>query len=105
MYRFHPSVQWKRGYPDRDQILEQVRQLWETYGLQKKTQFNTKVDHVYQDESGRWIINDTSKGRFEGLIAAIGTCGDPKTPHVDGMEKFKGDIYHSSELTGYVPYS
>lgn len=100
MYRFHPSVKWDRGYPDRQQILSQVKQLWERYGLDTRTKFNTPIDKVYQDEKGRWIVNDTSNGHFEGLIAAVGTCGDPKMPTMDGMSKFKGEVYHSSQLTG-----
>jgi cation diffusion facilitator CzcD-associated flavoprotein CzcO len=100
MYRFHPSVQWKRGYPNRDQILAQVRDLWKRYDLPSRTRFNTRVERAYQDDLGRWIINDPSAGRFEGLIAAIGTCGDNKIPQVEGMDRFKGEVYHSSELTG-----
>lgn len=100
MYRFHPSVQWQRGYPDRKQIIEQVRQLWKRYGLDKKTRFNHKIDRVYQDDRGRWVVNDTSNGHFEGLIAAVGTCGDIKMPHISGMNKFRGEVYHSSQLTG-----
>ncbi|KAI1100468.1 FAD/NAD(P)-binding domain-containing protein [Jackrogersella minutella] len=100
MYRFHPSVKWQGGYPDRQQIISQVRQLWERYGLDMKTKFNTNVDKVYQDEKGRWIINNPANGRFEGVIAAVGTCGDPKMPRMNGMDTFKGSIYHSSRLTG-----
>lgn len=100
MYRFHPSVKWERGYPDRQQIITQVKQLWKRYRLDSKTRFDFHVDKVYQDDKARWIINDTSNGRFEGLIAAVGTCGEPKMPHIPGMDKFKGEIYHSSELTG-----
>lgn len=100
MYRFHPSIQWQRGYPDRQQILSQLRQLWERYNLEEKTRFNTKIDKVYQDEKGRWVLNDPSNGRFDGLVAAVGTCGDPKRPHIPGMEKFRGPVLHSSELTG-----
>lgn len=68
--------------------------------MEDKTKFDTRVEKVYQDEKGRWIINDPSQGRFEGIIAAVGTCGDAKTPHLPGMDKFKGQIYHSSDLTG-----
>lgn len=100
MFRFHPSVKWERGYPDRQQIISQVRQLWERYGLDAKTKFNTKVDRVFKDENGRWIVNNTANGRFEGVIAAVGTCGEPKIPHMPGMENFKGPVYHSSDLTG-----
>lgn len=100
MYRFFPSVQWGKGYPDRQQIVSQVTQLWERYGLNERTHFDTKVTKVYKDAQGRWIINDPSYGRYDGIIAAVGTCGDPKMPHIPGQEKYKGQIYHSSELDG-----
>ena len=82
MYRFHPSVKWSSGYPDRQQIVSQIRQLWKRYGLQERTKFNTHVKSVTQDAQGRWIVNDPSNGRFDGIIAAVGSCGDPKMPHM-----------------------
>jgi cation diffusion facilitator CzcD-associated flavoprotein CzcO len=100
MYRFHPSVQWTGGYPNRQQIVSQITELWKKYGLETRTSFNTRVEKVYQDEKGRWIINNPSLGRYEGIIAAVGTCGDAKIPHMRGMDKFKGEIHHSSKLTG-----
>ena len=100
MYRFHPSVRWSSGYPDRQQIVSQITQLWKRYGLQDRTKFNTRVTSVYQDKQGRWIINDPSNGRFDGVMAAVGSCGDPKMPHISGQESFKGEIYHSSKLDG-----
>jgi cation diffusion facilitator CzcD-associated flavoprotein CzcO len=42
--------------------------------------FDTKVEKVYQDEKGRWIINNLSQERFEGIITAVRTCGDAKSP-------------------------
>lgn len=116
MYRFHPSVQWTAGYPDRQQIVSQITQLWKKYGLQERTKFNTRVKSVTQDKQGRWIINDPSNGRYDGIIAAVGSCGDvsrgshidfeeteivkPKIPHISGQEAFKGEVYHSSKLDG-----
>lgn len=100
MYRFHPSVHWSKGYPDRKQIVSQIKSLWERYGLESKTSFNTRVHRVYQDSRDRWIINDPKYGRFEGVIAAVGTCGDPKMPTLPGQEHFKGSIWHSSDLDG-----
>lgn len=106
MYRFHPSVKWQRGYPTREQIVEQVRSLWKRYGLDKRTKFHTKVDKVYQDDRGRWIINNTSNGLFDGVIAAIGTCGEPKIPsNFPGMSEFRGQVVHSSQLTSRVGHS
>ena len=100
MYRFHPSVKWGSGYPDRHQIVSQITQLWKRYGLEEKTRFNTRVNSVMKDQQGRWIINNPSNGRFDGVIAAIGSCGDPKMAPIQGQEVFKGEIHHSSQLDG-----
>ena len=100
MYRFHPSVRWSSGYPDRQQIVSQITQLWKRYSLQGRTKFNTPVTSITQDKQGLWIVNDDSNGRFDGIMAAVGTCGDPKMPRMPGQEKFKGEVYHSSRLDG-----
>jgi len=100
MYRFQPSIKWSKTYPKRNEIVEQITELWRRYGLENRTSFDTKVEKVYKDDQGRWIINDPSNGRFDGVIAAIGTCGEPKMPHLTGQETFKGEIYHSSKLDG-----
>lgn len=100
MYRFHPSVKWSDGYPGRKEIVGAVEQLWKKYGLEKKTKFDTRVEKVYKDNQGRWIVNDPSNGRFDGVIAAVGTCGDAKMAQIKGQDKYKGDVFHSSELDG-----
>lgn len=100
MYRFHPAVEWDQGYPKQNQIVGQIEKLWKKYKLEDKTRFNTKVEKVYKDDQGRWIVNNPSEGRFDGVIAAIGTCGAPKMPHLPGAETFKGETYHSSKLDG-----
>ncbi|EHA57838.1 hypothetical protein MGG_16410 [Pyricularia oryzae 70-15] len=100
MYRFHPSIRWSRSYPDRKEILDQVEKLWWRYGLDKVTKFKVRVKRVYQDDDGRWIVNHPEHGKFEGLITAVGTCGKPKIPIFPDREKFKGPVYHSSQLNG-----
>ena len=100
MYRFHPSVKWSSGYPDRQAIVSQIRQLWKRYGLQERTRFNTRVTSIAKDEQGRWIVNGNSKDKYDGIMAAVGSCGDPKVPHIPGEESFKGEVYHSSQLDG-----
>ena len=100
MYRFHPSVKWTEGYPDRQQIVSQITQLWKRYGLQERTKFNTRVTSVEQIRGERWIINGNQDDVYDGIIAAIGSCGDPKIPHMPDQEAFQGEVYHSSQLDG-----
>lgn len=92
------SVKWDGGYPKQNQIVGQIVKLWERYGLENKTKFNTRVTSVSKDYQGRWIINNPSNGRFDGVIAAVGTCGDAKMPHLTGSESFQGEMLHSSKL-------
>ncbi|KAG7099780.1 hypothetical protein E1B28_001592 [Marasmius oreades] len=100
MYRFHPRVQWKGGYPSRQQILDAIEDLYKAYLLEDKTQFHTRIDRVWKDKNGKWILNTEGYGKFDGIIAAIGTCGEPKMPHMPGQETFRGEIHHSSKLDG-----
>ena len=100
MYRFHPSVQWHRGFPGRDRILEEITRLWHRYELDGKTKFDTPVHSVRQSEKGMWIVNGEENGLFDGVIAAIGTCGDPMMPTLPQQEVYQGDILHSSQLDG-----
>ena len=102
MYRFHPSVQFDSAYPTQQQIKEQIVDVWKRYDLQRRTVFETKVTSVKKTKDGQWIINNDEEryGRFDGILATVGVCGDPKMPPLPSQEKFQGHIYHSSELDG-----
>ncbi|WFD23403.1 hypothetical protein MEQU1_002092 [Malassezia equina] len=108
MYRFHPLVLWKRFYPSRDEILGNIRHIWNVYGLKERTRFNTAVTKVERHSSStpldegkghtRWVINGNQSEVFDGLVITIGTCGKPKFIELPGQDKFKGKIVHSSQL-------
>jgi cation diffusion facilitator CzcD-associated flavoprotein CzcO len=111
-------VKFQGGYPNRNEIVGAVEDLWKTYHLEGKTKFNVKVERVWQESDSKWFVNSEEYGKFDGVIAAIGyghsssnmfldspvfiynrTCGDPKTPHMSGQASFEGTICHSSELS------
>lgn len=102
MYRFHPSVHYDSAYPSQQQIREQIVSLWKRYDLERRTAFDTPVTSVKKTKDGQWIINNDEGqyGRFDGVVAAIGVCGDPKMPPLPGQENFQGRIFHSSNLDG-----
>ncbi|KMU81297.1 monooxygenase [Coccidioides immitis H538.4] len=102
MFRFHPSVRWESAYPKQEKIKGQIISLWDRYGLEDRTLFNTPVKSLRQNRNRKWVINDSESkyGNFDGVIAAIGSCGDPKMPSLPGQENFRGQIYHSSNLDG-----
>ncbi|KAF3482604.1 flavin-containing monooxygenase [Arthroderma uncinatum] len=102
MFRFHPSIKWKDGYPKQQQIKDQIVNLWESYHLDDKTVFDSPVKSAQKNDQGKWVINgdEDSHGTFDGIVAAVGSCGDPKLPTLPHQESFNGQVFHSSELDG-----
>ncbi|GAA5867705.1 hypothetical protein JCM3774_003384 [Rhodotorula dairenensis] len=108
LYRFHPSIFWSHGFPKRDEIIDQIKRVWEKYELQKRTRFNYRVTKVQRDPDsstdprkgghGRWIINDGKEGIFDAVVCALGTCGAPKMIEIEGQDEFGGQVIHSSQL-------
>lgn len=102
MFRFHPSIKWEDAYPTQQQIKDAIVGLWRQYNLQSKTVFDTPIDSVEKNKSGKWVINNNPSqyGTFDGIIASVGSCGDPKMPSLPHQDEFHGQIFHSSELDG-----
>ena len=99
MYRFYPTVKWHKRYPGKARILEEIHKLWLRYGLQSYTSFETPVTSVTRANS-KWIINEDAAryGYFDGVIPAIGTCGELKMPSLPDLETFAGQYCHSSQM-------
>lgn len=98
MYRFHPSITFPSAYPKRSEILAQLDALWRRYGLEDKTVFETRVETIERTETGKWRVNGIPEWEFDGVVAAVGTCGEPMLPGVEGLWRFQGLSIHSSEL-------
>ncbi|KAK4231021.1 hypothetical protein QBC38DRAFT_467632 [Podospora fimiseda] len=82
-----------------------VENLSRQYSLKSKTLFNTKVEDIYQDHHGKWIINSSRFGRFDGVICCLGTAEAPRVPRLPGMDRFLragGEVCHSSRLGGGI---
>ncbi|KIJ19595.1 hypothetical protein PAXINDRAFT_161155 [Paxillus involutus ATCC 200175] len=101
LYRFHPAVLWRGAHPKRDEILWEIKRIWKEYRLEERTCFNTrvtKVKRVQRKEAGQahgpslWYINDGLDGPFDAIIAAVGTCGEPRWVPFEGMPADAGKV-------------
>lgn len=46
MYRFFPSVLYTRGYPKRDEIVDNIESIWKRYGLEERTRLGVSKSRV-----------------------------------------------------------
>lgn len=114
MFRFFPrSRGWNSGeLPSRQQILDQITQLWTRYRLNGRTRFETRVNSIVpvpQIDSPakgplgqRWYINDDGNGVFDAVIIATGVCGNPIRTGMPSQATYNGVVRHFSEVQGYV---
>ena len=90
-----PSMKFASGF----EILEYCQRMAEKFGFYEHCLFHTTVEKTEWDEaSGRWIVS-TSRGdrmRARFVILANGILTSPKLARIDGMERFRGDTFHTS---------
>src|SRR5579863_8160039 len=90
-----PSMKFASGF----EILEYCQTMAQKFGFYDHCLFHTTVKSTTWDEqSGRWIVEtdrgDKMRARF--VILANGILTTPKLARIAGMEKFKGESFHTS---------
>ena len=92
---FMPSKKFADGW----EIQGYTRKIAEEYGFADKAIFHTQITSLLWDESlQRWRVGtnrgDDIKARF--VVMANGVLNMPKLPSIEGMEKFKGKLFHTA---------
>jgi len=90
---------FKEKFPGWREIQEYFKYLDRKLDLKKDIQFDTACTGANFDEQvDQWIIDlsNGSKVRARWFVAAVGFAAKPYTPNYPGLEKFKGEIHHTS---------
>lgn len=97
---FAPKTDWSKRYAEAPEIFSYIQNLIAKFDLKKYIRFNQKVVSTrYQDASATWQIQTESGEQLDSqfLIFASGPLHVPQIPKIKGIEKFKGEIFHSSQ--------
>ncbi|MXO89954.1 flavin-containing monooxygenase [Pontixanthobacter aquaemixtae] len=92
---FMPSKKFADGW----EIQGYARQIAEQFGFADKALFHTMITSLVWDEDlQRWHVGtnrgDNIKARF--VVMANGVLNMPKLPAIEGIESFKGKIFHTA---------
>jgi len=90
---------WQEKYAPQGKILEHVQEFARLYDLRRHVTFNTKVEQlIYDDASHHWTVATLAGDCWEAQFVVLGTgcLSAPYHPPMEGMEKFKGELYYSS---------
>ena len=105
---FVPNPDWTRSFSPQGEIWDYLRRCARDYGVLPHVRFGLSVNEaVWDNDLQRWRI-ETAQGIWLAsvLISAAGSFSEPKLPALNGLETFKGKVFHSArwdhefELTG-----
>lgn len=111
-YKFEKNYPWKSYYAPRDELREYANFIVDKYSLRDKMSFNRKLNSAKWDENdNKWTITvELPDGSTETIVsnAIISACGlfnTPKRPDIPGIEKFKGEMFHTTEWNHSFDYA
>lgn len=96
---FAPKSDWTKRYAEAPEIFQYIQDLIQEYDLKKFIQFDTEVISTRFDEQAHaWEISIKNQSALHSqfLIFASGPLHIPQIPKIKGIEKFKGEVFHSS---------
>lgn len=97
-FSFAPNPDWSRSFSRQAEIWDYLRRCAKDYGVLPHLRFGHEVrEAVWEQDRQRWRI-ETSRGRYLAsvLISAAGSLSHPALPKLQGLENFKGKVFHSA---------
>ena len=101
-FSFGKSYRWSRYFSPQDEIQDYLASKADEFNIRPHIRFNTEVKRVdWQAEAKNWRIEiDGPEGKnaldAPILVSAVGQISVAKLPAIDGIEDFKGALFHSS---------
>ena len=102
-YSWDPELQaewqWSERYATQPEILRYLGYVADKHDLRRDIRFSTSVESATWDAAAsRWHIR-TDRGdelRCRFYVMASGCLSTPKTPDIEGFERFRGQVYFTS---------
>jgi cyclohexanone monooxygenase len=99
---------WSASYVEQKEIEAYLQRCAREFGLEPHIRLNTEVTACHFQPSGEWRVQlgDGSEPSFDFVINAMGNQHTPIFPDIPGIERFRGDSWHSThwnhdvDLTG-----
>jgi cation diffusion facilitator CzcD-associated flavoprotein CzcO len=97
-FSFAPNRHWTRSFSAQPEILSYLRRVARESEVLDRFRFDTSVEHaLWDDAQSRWHVR-TSAGDLTAdlLVSAAGALSEPRLPDIDGLDVFKGELFHSA---------
>lgn len=98
-YSYFLHVTVSRMFAGQAELLQYLRRLAEQFDLTRRLRLGHEVvSATWVGDERHWLV-ETARGeqfRSRALVAAWGQLSEPYSPHIDGLDSFEGEIFHSA---------
>lgn len=98
-FSFRPNPNWSRQFAPQEEILAYLISTARHFKIDKAIHYKRELKSAaFDSESGRWNVECADGQRYNCrfLCTAIGALHVADVPKIEGIEKFKGEAFHSS---------
>ena len=98
-FSFERKPDWSRKFGPQPEILEYLERVVDRHGLRRHIRFGTRVVEVRLDEeAGLWRVRTDAGDTFDARVVVSGTgpLSVPAYPSIEGLERFRGKMFHSA---------
>lgn len=99
-YSFEGNPDWSESYAGWQEIQDYILRCTDKYQLRSSIHFNRVVNEaVFDQASGCWNIRASGGARYKAkaFIMGSGPLHVPAIPKINGLDKFKGKVFHSAQ--------
>src|SRR5215217_2806823 len=98
-FSFAPNPDWTRTYSRQAEIEAYLQRVAEDFDVERSVRLGTTVTGAdWGEDEQRWeVATDKGTVRARVLVSAAGALSDPKTPDIDGLDRFQGRMFHSAQ--------
>ncbi|MBW0089703.1 NAD(P)/FAD-dependent oxidoreductase [Pseudonocardia sp. KRD-184] len=96
-FSFAPNPDWTRTFARQPEIRAYLESIVDRFDLRGKLRFGREVTAMEWD-GARWAVTtaDGSVVHARAVVWGTGPLHLPSTPEIEGVEEFRGTVFHSS---------
>ncbi|MGH8050771.1 MAG: flavin-containing monooxygenase [Arenimonas sp.] len=99
-FSFAPNPDWSRSYPQQAEIQKYMNDCADRFLIRTNILLNKQVSNARFDITRKLWRVEVNNGAeiFEArtLVMGVGGLSRPKMPAIDGIESFKGELFHTA---------
>lgn len=97
-YSFAPSAKWSHLFARQPEILEYLEDVSENFNVKQRIEFGCELTSaIWSEEQHLWKLT-TNLGTYwaKTVVFATGPITESQIPKLEGIETFKGEMFHSA---------